>query len=230
MIDNILVLQHIECEPLGIFEDILKRNKIMFSYLRLYKDAYKDIDINRYGGLIILGGPMNADEVEKYPFLGWELELIRSAQKRGLSILGICLGAQLIAKANGAKIKRGVAREIGWQRIGFSEEGLRDELFSVFGEELTVFQFHSDMFEIPKNAACLAGSTKCRNQALCIKDNVYGLQFHLEVNKEMLKDWLRVYSAELSIFEREHILNNLERNLKTLASKGALFFNKFLNL
>lgn len=228
--NNILALQHIECEPLGIIEDILEEMDIKFNYLRLYRDDYKAVDINKYGGLIILGGPMNVDETGKYPFLSWEIELIKKAQCGNLPILGICLGAQLIAKANGAKVHKAVAREIGWQKIQLSEDGLTDNLFSGFGRELTVFQFHSDMFEIPQNAVKLAASEKCPNQAFRVKNNVYGLQFHLEVNKEMVRKWLKVYADDLSIFEHECILNNLGRNLKALNSKGALFFSKILYL
>lgn len=228
--NNILVIQHIECEPLGTFGDILKAEGISYRYLKLYKDSYDTVDADQYKGLIILGGPMNVDELDKYPYLAWELDLIRNTQSKDLPILGICLGAQLIAKANGAEVKKSVAREVGWHKAYLIKEAASDSLFSGFGSEFNVFQLHSDMLEIPEGAVRLVYSEKCKNQAFRIKNNVYGLQFHLEVNKTMIKEWLKVYKDDLKSQDKANIAESLDVNLKELDKKARSFFGKFLEI
>lgn len=222
--NTILVLQHIACEGPGIFADILRtKDKFRLQYLKLYKDNYKSIDINKYDALIILGGPMNVDEVDKYPFLEWEISLIREAEKRNLPILGVCLGAQLIAKAFGARVYKGLSREVGWHKVQITDKGKCDKIFSMFPDEFKVFQLHSDTFDIPRRAVRLAESLLCKNQAFRIKENVYGLQFHLEVTRDMLSDWTKTYKKELTPHELDDILMSSDKNLTELASLARLF-------
>ena len=227
MINNILVLQHIGCEPLGVFEEVLRKKNISFRYLKLYKDNYKSVDIGRCGGLIILGGPMNVDETDKYPFLSWEIDLIRKAQDNNLSILGICLGAQLIAKANGAKVIKAAAREVGWHKVWLTPKGESDRIFSRFPKGFNAFQLHSDMFEMPKSCMHLIESFECKNQAFRIKDNVYCLQFHLELTQGMLSQWLKVYEKDLNPQDLDNILMPLGDNLMALTSLAESFLKKF---
>lgn len=230
MINNILVLQHIACEPLGVFEKVLRKKKIAFRYLKLYRDSYKSVDIRRCGGLIILGGPMNVDETDKYPYLSWEIDLIKKAQDENLPILGICLGAQLIARANGAKVRKAAAREMGWHKVWLTPKGESDKVFSCFPKGFNAFQLHSDMFEIPKSGARLAESFECRNQAFRIKDNVYGLQFHLELTQEILSEWLKAYEKDLNPQDLDNILMPLGDNLVALTSFAESFLKKFITI
>ncbi|MEE8403613.1 MAG: type 1 glutamine amidotransferase, partial [Candidatus Hydrothermarchaeaceae archaeon] len=131
-----LVLQHKACEPLGYFESALD-----YEYFRLYDGEFPE-GLQGYSGLIILGGPMNVYEGKRYPFMKDEDVLIKEALKTGIPTLGICLGAQLIAKAAGAKVWKGREKEIGWYEVGLTKEGKRDRIFSMFESPFTVFQWH----------------------------------------------------------------------------------------
>ncbi len=147
-----LVLQHKACEPLGYFESALD-----YEYFRLYDGEFPE-GLQGYSGLIIMGGPMNVYEEEKYPFLKDEDLLIKEALKTGMPTLGICLGAQLIVKAAGAKVWKGREKEIGWYEVGLTKEGERDRIFGMFEDRFTVFHWHGDTFDLPEGAVLLARS------------------------------------------------------------------------
>jgi GMP synthase-like glutamine amidotransferase len=122
------------------------------------------------------------------PFLHREMEFIRQAIARRQPILGICLGAQLIACALGATVRRNSAKEIGWYGLDFTEAAGSDRLFDGLSME-TVFHWHGETFDLPPGAELLASSGLCRNQAFRAGERVYGLQFHLEVTPRMIADW-----------------------------------------
>ncbi len=189
-----LVIQHEACEPLGAFENGLEERGIEYEYVRLFEEDVPE-NLDGYSGLIIMGGPMNVYQEDEYPFLRAEDVLIKEALKNNLPILGVCLGAQLIAKAAGARVKKGSKKEIGWYKIRLTEEGKRDPVFSMFEEEFRVFQWHGDTFDIPDGAVKLAENS-LYNQAFRIK-NAYALQFHIEVTEEIIKDWMRKYDEEV---------------------------------
>jgi GMP synthase-like glutamine amidotransferase len=121
--------------------------------------------------------------------------LIKKAISRGVPVLGICLGAQLIAKAGGAKVWKGSKKEIGWYPVRLTKEGRDDPLFKGFGEMLTVFQWHGDTFDLPEGGVLLA-KNDIYNQAFKL-GSAYALQFHLEVTGEMISQWLTVYKDEV---------------------------------
>ena len=150
----------------------------------------REPDISRYSGLIVLGGPMNCDQADRYPHLSTEIGVIREAIEDGKPVLGICLGAQLIARALGARVRKNPVKEIGWYELNPTAEGAGDPLCSRFGESQQIFQWHGDTFDIPHGAAHLATSPDCPNQAFRFKHNVYGFQFHLEVDEPMILRWL----------------------------------------
>jgi GMP synthase (glutamine-hydrolysing) len=138
----------------------------------------------------LLGGPMNVDEVEKYPFLAAEVPWIQESLTRGVPLLGICLGAQLLAKACGAKVYSQGIKEIGWYPLELTPAAEADPLWKGCGPCLTVFQWHGDTFDLPPGAVLLAQSPQCVHQAFRIRQSAYGLQFHLEMTREMIDDWL----------------------------------------
>jgi GMP synthase-like glutamine amidotransferase len=121
-------------------------------------------------------------------FLRREMEFIRQAIQQRQPILGICLGAQLIARALGATVRRNSAKEIGWYGLHFTEAAGNDRLFHGLSPA-TVFHWHGETFDLPPGAELLASSDLCRNQAFRIGAGVYALQFHLEVTPEMIADW-----------------------------------------
>ena len=187
---KVLVLRHVPHEHLGIIEEVLREKGIDFDYKDLYEDS-SDVSLEDYSGLIILGGPMNVYETEKYPYLLIEEVIIKDAILKDIPVLGICLGAQLIAKALGAKIYPNKVKEIGWYLLEITDEGVFEPLISNFDLNEIVFQWHGDTFDIPQGAVKLFSSPLCQNQAFRFGDKVYALQFHLEVTQPMVEEWLK---------------------------------------
>jgi len=227
---DFLVLQHIDCEDLGTIEQAMIHRGISYRYVRLFDGDPLPEDIKNYSGLIILGGPMNVYEEDVYPYLKDEDILIKEAVKRRIPVLGICLGGQLIAKATGAKVNKGAKKEIGWYDLLLTPGGKADKVFKNFPERLTVFQWHGDTFDIPSDATHLAGSVLFPNQAFRIGDNIYGLQFHLEVTQKMISRWMNEYKDELSsldYIDPEKIIKDTDKHIKTLSQHAELFYNRF---
>ncbi len=189
---NVLVLRHVPHEHLGTLANALRSNKLDYEYVNFYEDANLNISVDGSCALIILGGPMNVYETDRYPFLEMEDRLIKRAIDKEMPVLGICLGAQLIAKSLGAQVTKNREKEIGWYPLKVTDEGIKDNLFKHLSVDETVFQWHGDTFEIPNSAVRLAESPLCINQAFRFSPNVYGLQFHIEVTPHMVLEWLRV--------------------------------------
>jgi GMP synthase-like glutamine amidotransferase len=189
---NVLVLRHVSHEHLGTIAIALRLRNLAYKYVNFYEDTIPNLSIDGSSALIILGGPMNVYETDKYPFLEKEDKLIKRAIEKDIPVLGICLGAQLIAKSLGAKVTKNNEKEIGWYPLIVTDEGRKDNLLKHLSVEETVFQWHGDTFEIPKGATRLAESPLCLNQAFRFGSNIYGLQFHIEVTPDMILEWLNV--------------------------------------
>ena len=191
---RLLVFQHVPYEILGTLDPLLRAARFRIRYVNFGRDPGARPDISRYTGLIVLGGPMNCDQAERYPHLSTEIDLIREAISDGKPVLGICLGAQLIARALGARVRKNPTKEIGWYELNPTEAGSKDPLCGKFEASQQIFQWHGDTFELPHGAVHLATSPDCRNQAFRFKHNVYGFQFHLEVDEPMILRWLHTPS------------------------------------
>jgi len=183
---RVLAFRHVPFEGLGLVEPALRARHIAVDFADLYQTGAPLPDIAAYDALIFLGGPMSVND--DLPFLRREMEFIRQAMARRQPILGICLGAQLIARALGAAVRRNSSKEIGWYALRFTEAAAGDRLFDGLSME-TVFHWHGETFDLPPGAELLASSDLCRHQAYRIGDRVYALQFHLEVTPEMIADW-----------------------------------------
>lgn len=229
---TVLVLQQEECEHLGVFSQVFDEKNIEYEYVELFNDASVPHSLEGYTALIILGGPMNVYEEDKYLFLRDEDLLIKEALKKGLPTLGICLGSQLIPKAAESRVYKGQRKEIGWYEVGLTKEGKRDKIFSMFEDQFTVFQWHGDTFDLPKGAVLLAKSD-LYNQAFRI-GNAYALQFHLEVTEEMIKGWIKKYQEELQslegVIDPEKILEDTKKNISALNQSAVEFITRFLTL
>lgn len=145
---------------------------------------------------LILGGPMNVYEEEKHPFLRWQTEWIRDWVRSERPLLGLCLGAQLIAKATGGRVTRNPEREIGHYEVELTDAGVADPVFRGFDRLFPVTHWHGDTFSIPVGGVRLAQSERCANQALRIGRAV-GLQFHLEIGRAKMNEWLKEYAGEI---------------------------------
>ncbi len=135
---------------------------------------------DQYDGLIILGGPMNVGEDSRYSWLAPEKQFIKRSVSDGKLILGVCLGAQLLAESLGGSVTAMVDREIGWFPVSFTPDGRESGLFRQFPDEFMAFHWHGDCLSIPPKAVHAARSEACEGQAFVYKDRVVGLQFHLE--------------------------------------------------
>ncbi len=147
--------------------------------------------------LVVMGGPMGVHDDLEYPWLREEKSLIRKSIDGGKIVLGICLGAQLIADVMGARVTKNKYREIGWFPVNREIDGSESPLADAFPEMLDVFHWHGDTFEIPEGARLLATSEACRNQGFVYEDRVVGLQFHLETTPESAAALVQNCSGEL---------------------------------
>lgn len=200
---SIVFLKNISIEGPGLIEMFLNDRNIPYEIRDLYADIALPTEVSTYGAAVILGGPMNVDEEDRYPFLKAEKEFIGQCIRNEVPILGICLGAQLVARVLNAKIYKNEFPEIGCMEVELTEEGSKNPLFKGVSSPLPIFQWHGDTFTLPTEAVHLAYSPKCRHQAFCVRERFFGLQFHLEINLDDAKKWVFAYMPNLAGFERD---------------------------
>lgn len=232
---KILVFQHVPLEPLGTLNQQFKDAGFRIRYVNFDRMPEARVDMSRYHGLVVLGGPMAADQIERYPHLAYECDVIRRAVDLGRPVLGICLGAQLIASAFGGRTLRGAAPEYGWVRVNPTPAGSDDALIRHLADGADVFQWHSDTFTLPNAAAHLAESDVCSNQAFRMYDHVYGLQFHLEADRALIERWLDApqHHEELQkrgiTLRRTEVMADCRSLLPDAAALGSRVFGAFIN-
>jgi GMP synthase (glutamine-hydrolysing) len=228
---NVLIAKHVDIEGPGLIEACLSQEKIPYQVLSL-ESGFHLPKLDDLTHIVILGGPMNVYEEDRYPFLREEDLFIKEAIQRGKSILGICLGAQLIAKALGAKVFKAPVKEIGWYDVSLTRIGSIDPFFSRLPKTFSVFQWHEDTFEIPHRAILIATSSLVPYQAFRYGDNAYGLQFHLEVTQEMIREWMETYEEEFKgpqppLLSKLKILGDTELKIKPYKEMGTKFLKSF---
>ena len=188
-------LQHVPFEDLANIERWAKSRGHDISRTRLFSDDPLP-ELSSFDWLMVMGGPMNIYEHERYPWLEGEKEFIRQAIAAGKIVLGICLGAQLMADVLGGSVIANEHKEIGWFEVRLTVEGRSSPLFSALPDRFTAFHWHGDTFQIPPGAARTAESRACINQAFVLGKAV-GLQFHLESSQESLDHLLENCADEL---------------------------------
>jgi len=188
-------LKHVPFEGLGSIEPWLKNAGYRVTCTRFYESAQlpnpKDVDF-----LIVMGGPMSVNDEGRYSWLSQEKRFIRDLIEAGKPVLGVCLGAQLIASAMGARVYRNREKEIGWFAIQASTATVGGPVFR-FPPSVEVFHWHGETFDLPAGAVHLARSAACENQAFQLERSVMGLQFHLETTPETLREIVSHCRAEL---------------------------------
>ena len=206
----ILFIKHIDIEGPGILGNFFKRKGCKVRMIDLGAGDVLPSSLDDLQAVVVLGGPMNVYEEDKYPFLKGENEFIRNVVKNEVPFLGICLGAQLLAKACGAKVGKSAKKEIGFFKVELTPEGQRDVLFMGIKRQLDVYQWHEDTFEIPQGGKLLATSKGCPHQAFRIGLHAYGLQFHVEITDKSIKEWSQGYFKKRTAEFREKTHQMLE--------------------
>ncbi len=189
-----VILKNIRSEGPGTIADYLDKAGLPCDVLEP-EDVPSLKNLDGYDALVVLGGPMAVHKMEGYPQVEASLRLIKEALTKNIKTLGVCLGAQLMAHAMGARVYKGPMeiQEAGWMDIELTRDGLRDHVLGQLSVGQTaaskVFQWHGDTFDIPKGAIRLAGSESFPNQAFRAGKCAYALQFHVEVTGEIVSGW-----------------------------------------
>jgi GMP synthase (glutamine-hydrolysing) len=194
---RVLVLQHIACEPPGVFEDVLRERGATLHRVEL--DEGEPLpDRGELDAVVAMGGPMSATDDDALPWLAAEKRLIGDVARAGVPFFGVCLGVQLLAAALGARVYPGPEPEVGLLPVVLTEAASADPVFAGLPRELVTLQWHGDTFDLPDGAVRLAASPAYENQAFRYR-NAYGVQFHLEVSGAMVDEWAGVpaYAASL---------------------------------
>jgi GMP synthase-like glutamine amidotransferase len=228
----LVVLKHVAHEGLGTLADVLQESDVPFRHVDLFHEVPEDLDPHDLGGLIVMGGPMNVDQTDRYPFLAREVPWIARAIEAQLPVLGICLGSQLVAKALGSKVFPNPKKEIGWYEVQLTESATADPLLGSLQRRETVFQWHGDTFELPTGAVQLATSELCSQQAFRFGQSTWAFQFHMEVTAEMIDQWLREPGgrAEVAALDYIHpgdIRREIPRFLPPMERKAREVFGRF---
>lgn len=224
-----VAIRHLPFEGLDAWEGII-RERFDFQYLEIASQLLPencDPDL-----LIVLGGPVGVNDVEEYPFILAELQLLRARLEQRRPTLGICLGAQLMAQALGARVHANATREIGWQPLQLTPGGRDSALRHVGPEHAAVFHWHSDNFDLPPAADQLASTPACSNQAFRLGRNILGLQFHPEVSANGLETWYVGHHRALASqqdLSASQLRRDAERHSDALVLQGRMLLNEWLD-
>jgi len=207
----VLICKNIRTEGPGTIGDYLKTREIPCRIVEL-SEGERIPDPDGFDVLVIMGGPMSANDTGAYPYIEEEEKLVDNFISKGKKVFGICLGAQIIAKALGSSVYRGEVEEVGWHDIELTYNGLKDTLMRGLAlhpvakdlwRRFKVFHWHGETFDIPKGAVRLAGSELYLNQAFKYRDKAYAFQFHIEVTKKMIYDWFSDNQEKIDVLRIE---------------------------
>jgi len=219
---SVAVLQHLAFEGRGVCEDFLAEAGHRVVAVPLHKGARLP-RANEFDAWVVLGGLMSVNDTEQHPYLIPERDLLAGLIAEDRAVLGLCLGAQFIALAAGARVYPQRPKEIGFFRIALTDAAASDPLFRGWRREQEVFEWHGDTFDLPAGAVPLASSGLFGNQAFRLGQRVYGLQFHLEFTAEVVAFLRQACPDDVARFLSPANLARLDGHLKAdLARQNAL--------
>lgn len=228
---QVVVLRHVPFENLGYFEQCFKDNGFKITYVDAGKDDLSVIEKNDPEILVVCGGPISVNDEDLYPFLHDEFRIVKERIKQKRATLGLCLGAQVIAKVLGSKIYPGKSKEIGWFPITLTDEGKNSSLRFLGQEGIKDFHWHGETFDLPHNAVLLASTSICTNQAFSYGEEILAIQFHPEVTPEQLEQWYIGHTCELGQLKNISIAElrqDAKKYGKELRKQGEKFLNEWL--
>ncbi|MFN8300601.1 MAG: type 1 glutamine amidotransferase [Chitinophagales bacterium] len=221
----IQVLQHEPFEGPGLIEDWANQRGIALRVTHLHANEALP-DTLDFDWLVVMGGAMSVNDEALLPWLKPEKLFIKGAIDAGKTVIGICLGAQLIANCLGAKVYRNNFKEIGWFPVQLTAAGSQHPLFANGWNHQTFFHWHGETFDLPEQATLLAGSEGCKHQGFCIGEKVFAFQFHPETNQQTLDQMVSCGAEELVrdkyVMQSEEIMSSATNNMLVTAP---LFFN-----
>lgn len=230
-----LVLQHIACEPPGVYEDVMRERGVAIRRVELDEGEALP-DWREFDAIVAMGGPMSVNDDAELPWLAAEKRAIGEAVRGGTPYWGACLGVQLLAASLGARVYAGSGPEVGLLPVTLTAEAAGDPVFEGLPREPLTLQWHGDTFDLPDGAVRLAGSAAYPNQAFRYGSVAYGVQFHLEVSVEMAREWAEIpeYGEYLDRTLGPGSLPGLIADLETRSSEildhGRRMFSRWLDL
>jgi len=219
LIMNIHYVQHVAFEgPASILEWAAERGHVMEGTMLF--DGQPLPDVNSFDMLVVMGGPMGVFDDQEYPWLEAEKDFLRQVVQSGKPVLGICLGAQLLAHVLGAHVQKNIVKEIGWYPVSLTPPGWESPAFKGIPATFEAFHWHGDMFRIPEGGIHIASSEACPNQAFTWNQRVVGLQFHLETTRQSLESLVTNCADELRVeseyVQRPEVILEEDRDLAAL--------------
>jgi len=229
----VLCVRNDRDDTLGIAVPALTEHGVPVIRLDAFDAEVRWPGLEEISGLLVFGGEMNVDEIERYPYLLTQRQLMRRAVDARLPVLGICLGAQMLARALDARVYRAPVRELGFKPVRITEAGEADQLLGAFHSGDRVFQWHQDTFDLPDDAELLAAGDDVQVQAFRMGPNAWGVQFHFEVDAEGVDAWLRVAEPSLErVWKRSagEVREELRLYLDAQQQRSRQLFNAFAQL
>lgn len=229
---TVWAVQHIGYEDLGSFEQVLHQRGYEVRYFCSRLIDYRHVYAPDPDLLIVLGGPMGVYEDDKHPWIKQELKMVEERIEANLPLLGICLGAQMIAKALGANVYKGEqGLEVGWSKITVNPEGMKTPFRHLDGSKTHMMHWHGDTFDLPDGATLLASSDKYKKQAYTWGDRVFAMQCHPEVTENKLKIWYEGGKEDIEKSNQtvEKLKADAHAYNDTLKAQAALFLNEWMD-
>jgi len=233
---NVLVLQHIACEPPGVFEDVLLERGATIQRVELDEGEALPAELDGIDAIVAMGGPMSVNDEAEHPWLVAEKALIARAVSAGVPFWGSCLGVQLFASALGARVRRGPSPEVGVLPVFATEAAAADPVFSGLAWPRPTLQWHQDTFDLPDGATLLATSPEYPHQAFRVGRLAYGVQFHVEVDERMADEWALVPAyiasadAVLGPGGLDRLLTDFRASMSEMQADGRVLFSRWVDL